>query len=285
MTNTFGAPIPIATKTLPYGLVIGHKGKTAYVVANLTNNAGAVIPLDLSTNGLGTPILAPSGTTLVDLAITPDDKTAYLAVYSTAGGAINAVIPIDLVKQKLGTPIPSPPDTYPVSIAITPDGKTAYVANASSFTDTAGVVIPIDLFTNVPGPQIRSKTGSDLSNSTFRASFVVVAPDGKTAYVGAQSQGHSTSLVPLDLTGPTPKIKEIKPINRPAGLLVIGGSVNAIAITPDSQTAYLAVSQHPQASGRAPDFPYLVIPVDLATMSLGTPIFLNSTALAIEVTP
>jgi DNA-binding beta-propeller fold protein YncE len=278
VTATFGDNIPISTTKLPFGVILAPGGKIAYVVASLTNGSGAVIPLDLTTKLLGTPILTPAGTFPVDMGITPDGKTAYLAVDAAVNGAINAVIPIDLVTQSLGTPIPSPPGTYPVSIAISLDGNTAYVAYGAPLGGAAtSVVIPIDLKTMSPGPNIGGTVGSDLSDGNYNARLVIISPDGKAAYVIQEDRsGTAARLIPVDLTGPSPQIKRANPIS-------LGATVNSVAIAPDGKTAYLTVTQSAQPNTIG--VLNLVIPVDLATLSLETPIVLNSTALGIDVTP
>ena len=289
LTNTFGSPIPIAT-TKTFGVILAPGGKTAYIIAFLSDRGGAVIPLDLTTDVLGSPILTPTGTFPASLDITPDGKTAYVAVDALAAGSINAVIPIDLTTRTFGPAIPSPPGTYPVSIAIAPDGKSAYVADAAPRNTAVGgngtansAVIPIDLSTNSPGRKIGNSSGSDLSNNAFNATFVIVAPDGKTAYVGERDyRGFATELIPVDLTTTTP---QIRPRSPDAVTVSIGGDINSIAIAHDSRMAYMAVHQNPDASGTAAVVPDIVVPIDLATFRMQTPIALNSTALAIDVTP
>jgi YVTN family beta-propeller protein len=95
-----------------------------------------------ATNTAGPSI--PVGKGPVAIAITPDDKTAY--VVNTEPGTVT---PIATATNTTGRPITTGSGPFP--IVITPDGKTAYVANLFSDTvtpiaiaaDTAGLPITI----------------------------------------------------------------------------------------------------------------------------------------------
>jgi DNA-binding beta-propeller fold protein YncE len=293
-TGTLGNAIPIATTTLPFGLVIAPDGKTAYVLTDLTGSGGAVIPLNLATRTLATPIPTPRDTFAANIAITPDGKTAYVAVQARRVGAMNAVVPLDLANGTFGTPILSPTDTYPVDIAIAPDGKTAYIVDdVPSMPTQAAVnacgcpyvsaVIPLDLATNTPLPKLGNPFGSDLSNNAVNGGPIVIAPDGKTAYVAEQDfRGYGGSVIPVDLTTSPPSIKLANLDIHPVGS---SGFITTIVIAPDGKTAYMTDTKYVDSSGKTIGQVNAVVSFDLATFT-GTGGFpFNSTLFAIALTP
>ena len=99
-------------------------------------------PITTATNTAGPPITV--GANPLDIAITPDSKTAYVANYDSPG----TVTPIATATNTAGPPITV--GRQPSDIEITPDGKTAYVANY----DSPGTVTPIATATRTAGPPI-----------------------------------------------------------------------------------------------------------------------------------
>jgi YVTN family beta-propeller protein len=196
----------------------------------------SIVPVNLATGRPGTPINV--GHSLSAIAITPDGKTAYVIDDSGVGTAIR----VDLTTGKYGKPIKvdhllSLPGggtvgDGPITITITPDGKTAYTANYEAWT-----VTPIDVATGTRGTPI--KVGQNPNS-------IAITPDGKTAYTA--NAGDST-VTPIDLATRTARA----PIHFP-------DPPWSIAVTPDGKTAYVAT------------FDGKLIPVDLATDTLGRPI-------------
>ena len=199
-TNTVGAPIFFPAGTQPTAIAITPDGKTAYVVSGFIGSfkisaaIGNVTPIDLATNVRDTPITFPAGTIPRAIAITPDGKTAYVAYQAVFAGRRSAVVPIDLTSNAAGKLILLPPNTAPSAIAITPDGHTAYVAD--NCNGCVNVVIPIDLATNSPGAPMRFGVAADEFNG------VVIAPDGKTAYVTVIATGRGY-IEPIDIATAT----------------------------------------------------------------------------------
>jgi YVTN family beta-propeller protein len=96
---------------------------------------------------------------------------------------------------------------------------------------------------------------------------IVIAPDGKTAYVIADVGSRASKLVtPINLATDTAG----KPIN-------VGAMASAIAIAPDGKTAYVT-SPTSNTSGT-------VTPINLATDKPGKPINVGANAWAIAITP
>ena len=189
-TNTPGKPVQLSSP--PEAIAMAPDGKTAYAAiqtGTATSGGGfsAVydfVSIDLATYRLGKPVRLSGAPEAI--AIAPDGKTAYVAVYSS-----NTVTPIDLAANRAGKPIKlsGKPEAMgfmgvPMAIAITPDGKTAYVSDGAS-----GTVTPIDLATDTPGKPITigGKPGTDA---------IAITPDGTTAYVANQP---SSIVTPIDL--------------------------------------------------------------------------------------
>ncbi len=146
-------PIATATNRLGKAVVIGNGGRddqtpaavspdgqTVYLVA-----PHEVIPFSMTTNTAGKPISLGSAD-VVDIAMAPDGRTAYVMSVSAGGfhpagpGCANspgAVTPIATATDKAGTPIRVIVGCYPLVIAVTPDGKTLYVVSHSGVTPVA----------------------------------------------------------------------------------------------------------------------------------------------------
>jgi YVTN family beta-propeller protein len=213
-TNRPGKPIKISEP--PQTTAMAPDGK-AYVViqtGSMTSHGFRAAydfrSLDLATGRLGKPVKLSGEPEAI--AITPNGKTAYVAMFSSG-----TVTPINLSANKAGKPIKisgNPPGKnfmgLPFAIAITPDGKTAYVTNGAS-----GTVTPIDLATNMPGKPIKisGKPGADA---------IAISADGTTAYVANQP---SSTVTPIYLATGTPE----KPIRFGHGW---DSGFEAIAIVP-----------------------------------------------------
>jgi YVTN family beta-propeller protein len=235
------------------------------------------------------------------IAITPDDRTAYVATFLD-----NKVTPYDLAKGTTGPPINV--GVQPRAIAITPDGRTMYVLSQASAKSSQGAVTPITIATGQAGPPILvgdnsmqmaispdgktilvangeqetvsdgSVTLIDTATNTAGKPLAIghVSPagaafsaDGQTAYV---VDGGAGTLTPINLTTQTAG----KPIKVADGSKVLDGPL-AVAITPDGKTAYvLDPSLDPKNDS-------LVTPVDTATGTAGKPIPVPGMAESIAV--
>jgi hypothetical protein len=235
----------------------------AYVVGS--GPSETLVPMNIATNTLGVPIPVPFPSNILSnhmIAIDSDGKTAYLATSS-------GVLPIDLTTNTFGTTTPLDGGTW--GIAITPHGKTAYAFGINTVDSGAGsngpgVLIPIDLTSSTRGNRI--PVGGPIRD-------VVIAPDGKTAYVAtglpgmpyAPSQGgfptYAGAIVPVDIGTNMPGNPIPIPVTEPVMYPV------ATAITPDGKTAYVVVSPNGQYGGA-------VLSLDLTTRVWGIPLAIPS---------
>ena len=108
-----------------------------YVATPSAGRPGTVTPINTATNTKLPPI--KTGGQPYAIAITPDEKTAYVVSDAYQGGTVT---PIRTATNTALPPIKTGGHT-PWAIAITPDGKTAYVTNFDS-----GTVTPIRTATN-----------------------------------------------------------------------------------------------------------------------------------------
>jgi YVTN family beta-propeller protein len=213
----------------------------AWVVNQSVRSArkGSVTPIDTATNTVITKI--PVSRNAIDVAVTPDGKTAYVALNSlNRPGSRGSVIPVSTSTYHVGKPVKTD-DILPDTMLITPNGKTLYVGDGDS-----GTVTPVHTATNTAGRPI--KTGAN----PF-AIAMAVTPNGKTVYV-VNEEPHGT-VTPID-TATNTAGKNIK----------VGVTPFAIVITPDGKTAYvLNLAQGAPGKGT-------VTPINTATNTAGKPI-------------
>jgi YVTN family beta-propeller protein len=219
---------------------------------------------------------------IVDIAITPDGTRAYavkiggeMVPFNVASGVAGTaiplggdgraiaitpdgtrayvtnpfgdeVLPINLTTGTVSAPIPV--GSFPLAIAITPDGTRAYVTNQGDDT-----VSRIELATNVV-------TTIPVGNGP---NGISVTPNGTRAYV-TNRLSSSISRIDLatDAVGTTIPLGSTEPI--------------AIAITPDGTRAYVAATFGSSSE---------VVPVDLTTDIVGTPISTSGFLQDIAITP
>jgi YVTN family beta-propeller protein len=236
------APGSTAAIKDPSAVAITPDGKTA-LVANW--NEGTVTPITLSTMTAGSPIAV--GNNPYTIAITPDGTKAYVSNYN--GNGPGTVTAITLSNDTTST---IPVGRGPYGIVITPDGTKAYVANHFD-----GTLTPITVATNTAGNPITVGQGGNVA----RTDAVTVSPNGATVY--AANYGTS-SIVPVTVATNTPGTP-ITGIPFP----------NAIAITPDGSTAYIAEDGTPGH----------VVPMTLSNNSLGAAITVGANPYAIAITP
>ena len=205
--------------------------------------SGMVIPIRTATNTALPPIKAGRAPDVI--AITPDGKTAYVAIGSFFYGTHQELDPIQTATGKMGTPIPF---ANPYDLAMAPDGKTLYVLSTGP-AGYGGTVTPIHTATNTAGRPI--EVADQQSNPVGFA----VTPDGEHVYVLVDS------VVSCD--------GSVIPIRKAAGqaqpAIPAGGLPHLIAITPDGKTAYVVTYTCGAGS-------YTVTPIATATSHAGQPI-------------
>jgi hyaluronoglucosaminidase len=282
-TDRAGKPIRVVDKydEATVQVLATPDGRTVYVL----DTAGAVTPISAATHRAGRPIeLGQGDGGGAEMAITPDGKTLYVAMFYLPGGGPSYVIPINTATDRPGKRIRVP--TAASAIVVTPDGKTVYVIGApltahASLRAPAGPqgieVTAIATATGRPGKPVLAGKGSVGMDTP-----VAMTPDGRTMYI-------------LDST-PDGVIPFSTATNTPGKLIGFGSAlVQGITITPDGRTAYV-ISQpqgrvkrvvvHGDGGGLACTEPAgAVTPIATATNTAGKPIKVGCFPLAAAVTP
>jgi YVTN family beta-propeller protein len=208
-TNSFIQTQSLSSSNLSYGLAVSPNGKSLYV-ADFTS-PGQISVFD--TAGAGKfAINIPVGNNPVDVAFTPNGKTAYVT------NSDDATVSVINVKTSSVTGSPITGLNGPYGISITPNGETAYVLN----TDSVGV---IDTKTNLV------TTSIDLSAFGGTGYFMGMTPDGKYLYVPAVKGGSKGSLVVINTV--------TNQVAIPAPAAQLGDFPVAVAISPDGKHAYV----------------------------------------------
>lgn len=242
----------------------------------LSNINGAVFSVETIT-GILLNELSIATTQFAGLAITPDGTKGYI------NGVGDSQVVLDLSAHVF---LPINPILSGFSVAVTPDGKKVYTTQATTLnvldiasgTSTTipvgGTVQRIAITPNGKFAYITLRTTNDVRIIDIATDTLVGAPipisglpfniaitaDGTRAFVVSDSSGFVTAI---DLSTNTI-------IGAP---IPIVGTPRGIAITPDSKTAYLS-----NLNG-------LIIPIDVATLTLGTPITAGTNIQEIAITP
>jgi DNA-binding beta-propeller fold protein YncE len=163
-TNTGGPQITLKHVGDPTGVAVAPNGKTAYV-----STLGGIIPISTATDAQGPVIGRGRRDFFSAMAFAPNGKTLYaldgtgVAVIRTASNTVVADIPVPVHRGLR-------------DIAITPNGTTAYVLAGASNGPDANSVVPVDLAAR------RALAPITIAPSGY-AERLVIAPDGRTAYV------------------------------------------------------------------------------------------------------
>jgi DNA-binding beta-propeller fold protein YncE len=185
-------------------IVITAGGRTAYLTGmTISSTTGlpdhpVIQPVDLSTGKTGALMIVPGalvGAMQGAAVIAPDGRTAYAA----SGNVLQA---IDLSTGRVGRPLVLPSMLGIGAIAISADGRTAYVGNVKPEKPLSGVVVAVDLNTFKAEPPIL------VPSYPYSITDIVIAPDGRTAYLAAYA-----AVIPIDLVTKKPGT----PIRMPAG--------------------------------------------------------------------
>lgn len=108
----------------PRNVIFTRDSKTAWATAEL---GGTVMQIDVAKHRFAHRIRLRPGAKPVGLALSPDEKTLYIAT-----GRGNGVAVIDTIRRKVVTDIPTGSRVW--GIAITRDGRKVYAANSLSNT-------------------------------------------------------------------------------------------------------------------------------------------------------
>jgi YVTN family beta-propeller protein len=211
---------------------------------------GSVTPIDTATNTVLKTI--PVSRNAIAVTLTPDGKTAYVALNALCPGCRGLVVPVSTSTYRVGAPI-KVASILPATMAITPNGKTLYVGDWDS-----GTVTPIRTATNTAGKPI--KTGVVPSVVSM-----AVTPNGKTLYVVNEDPPTFAPISTAAVTAGT-----VTPINTATNIagpnIKVGVTPGAIVLTPDGKTAYvLNLADGEPGKGT-------VTPINTATNATGKPI-------------
>jgi DNA-binding beta-propeller fold protein YncE len=178
----------------------------AFVIGG-SSSSGQVIPINLATNTVGTPLTL--GETPNDLAISPDGKTAYIAI----GDSFNAgkIIVLDTETATKKSEITGSDLTEPMNAVVSPDGKTLWVIKKKS-------VIPVNLETLVHGAALTLPAESEKGGAA-------ISPDGSALWVSVRR-----GLVRIDTA-----LATVSPL-----IEVTNSSGNDTEVSPDGKTVYTA---------------------------------------------
>jgi YVTN family beta-propeller protein len=242
-TVTGALGTPISPGTLPLDPVITPDGRTL-----LVGSAGipTVSLIDTATNTVRATVpISFTDPQSVDIAITPDGSTAYTF------GPNRSLLPIDIATGTAGAPIPFAPgpNDNQSCLAITPNGRTAVISTFSS-------IVQVDLAT------LTSSTPIPLGGSPCRR--IAITPDSTTAFA---SETNFHQVLPINLISNT--LGSPISVTAPIDLTMTkdGKTVYVLGVTPNSSNPNVSDIE--------------VTPLDVATHTLGTPIIVLSTPLAV----
>lgn len=228
-------------------------GTSSVAASTVPFNAGTILVTNLNANTVSAinptthavsviksashPFNGPLG-----IAITPNGSFAY--VTNSLGDTVS---PVDLATSPATVDAPIRVGNGPAAIAIAPNGRIAYVTNFNSNT-----VTPINLATSPATVERPIAVGAGPWS-------IAVSPDGNYVCV-SDSEASTVSL--------------ISTATRTVSTIPVGGRPQAIAISPDSFTAYVANGNQ-------------VTPINLRThpATAETPIAMGTQPLGIAVTP
>ena len=202
---------------------------TAYTIGNPPTGGNFFNSVDLLTKTPATPTSV--GLQPMQVAIAPDDETAYVISASSTTGKVT---PVDVATDAAAAAIEGPALAKAKDGLVSPDGKTLYVLTGTS-------VVPIDLESATIGTPIALPGASGLNESS---GGIVITPDGSTIFAMRR-----LAMIEIDVA------------TAGATTIAVSGSTSDLTISPDGATVYVP--------GGA--FSAQVTPVDVATRTVGTP--------------
>ncbi|MGO9196543.1 MAG: PKD domain-containing protein [Acidimicrobiales bacterium] len=208
--------------------------------------------IDVATSAVVSTIPIPSsigdkvGDTAGVLAISPNGKTAYLAV--EVG---REVVPINLATHVIGKPIKVADE--PVSVAVTPNGSRVYeLGYVNIYHADVEAIDPSNGSTSKPisvGPLESAGAGG-----------IAITPDGKTVWVSSSENGTVTPITVSTGKAGTP--------------LAVGYFPTSLAVTPNGKTLWVANTGDDD-----------LVPVDLANSTVGKTVKLGGGPDDLSITP
>lgn len=176
---------------IPVRFALTSDGKSAVITntsqTGFQTNSPYVLIVDLSSLTITANISIPVSALAYGVAITPDNKFAYVVTQSPANSQ-NTVYVIDLNAQTVATSIPLLNYTGLTNIVMTPDGTEAYLNSCCG----ADLKIPvIDILTNIDA--------IDVPTYYYSSATGLIYPDAP-AYMAMHPDGTRVYLAPMDGT-------------------------------------------------------------------------------------
>lgn len=291
-TNTPGPPIwvtPPGTtqgQALAGSIAITPDGKTLYVGVDsqpetaASGTTGYVIPVDTATSRPGRPIRFAGGTARI--MISPDGGTGYVigGVPGDSPSSWSFKITVTPFATATNTPGPSVIAGSGVMsrpVVMTPDGRHIYIAASSPTTPPTFSLISFSTAANSPGKQISFGFQEILA--------LAAAPDGQTVYAASEKLTNDSTRCPEAAGLVTPIATAT---SRPGKPVQVACTPNALAVTKDSKTVYVA--SYDQSQGGHSRFANLagqgtVTPIAAATGQAGPPIEVNGDPTDVLIIP
>jgi YVTN family beta-propeller protein len=242
--TTTNAVVNTVSVVDPQEIAVSPDGQTVWVTGGTAD--GELVPIDVATATVGTPITVGSGAGA--LAISPDGTKAYVV---TSG---SSVVPVDLVTRTAGTSISTDLTTGPFQLEMSPTGSTVYFGGFG--VPPYETLIPISVGTNTTGTPIYA---CHYDNGQF-----VVSPGGTTAWVACSGSG---SVDEVDLS-----------TGFGLGTYSLGqgpvDTTGSLAVSPDGETVYVDDTTT-----------NVVVPFDVTSLSPSADIPLSGATNGIAVTP
>lgn len=152
------------------------------VISNINRpNQPYILIVDLAAFKIVATITIPENANAYGVAITPDNKFAYVVTESLAT-AQNSLYVIDLTARQIATTIPLPKYQGLTNIVMTPDGTEAYL---NSCCGTNFQIPVIDIFTNTVSLDVPTYYYSPATNVILldAPAYIAMHPDGSRVYL------------------------------------------------------------------------------------------------------
>jgi DNA-binding beta-propeller fold protein YncE len=165
----------------PSRFAITSDGKFAIVSNENGRNHPYILLVDLGSFTVAATIQIPENANAYGVAITPDNKFAYVVTQSLST-AQDSVYVIDLTARQIATTIPLPKYSSLQNIVMTPDGTAVYLNSGVGgdfqipLIDTASNTVTMDVSTIYYSPS----TGTLLPGA---AAYMAMHPDGTRLYL------------------------------------------------------------------------------------------------------
>ncbi len=229
-----GVLAPMSAPTVPAAGAVSVAASPDRSSVYVSSVLGTIYQFDVGSDGTLSPknpasiSVAPPGTALSELAVSPDDRSVYVAASGTSASGTNHVYQFDVGSG--GTLSPKNPPTVPAGeratgLAVSPDGGHVYVTNNASNT-----VSQYDVGAD-GGLSLKRTVGAGDTPAE-----VVVSPDGGSAYVtnagAVDASGGSVSQYDVGFGGALS-------FKRPGSVLA-GRHPVGVGVSPDGASVYVA---------------------------------------------